>query len=115
MTAEYFIQSFKSHKMGDKGFCQLASITNRNEKRDFGFWFEILRRNGQTVYFSANSDHSTRRPYRKTFFVTGISQFETVIDALRLKAQDDLSVFLRLSDSYKGYVHMDLNQQNRYA
>jgi len=101
MTAENFIQSFHSHRMGDKGFCRLATISNQHVMYDLGFWFEIEKRNEDAMIMTAQSDSGTWKPYRQTFFINGVSQLETLIDKLRQRSQDDLHKFLRQPERYR--------------
>ena len=103
MTAEKFIQSFNSHETGDKGFCRLAIMSVQNTNYELGFWFEIEMRDEDAIIFTAKSDSCTKRPYNKTFFISGASRMETLMDKLRQKAQDDLHIFLRHSERHNSY------------
>ena len=41
---EVFIKSFKSYRSGDKGFCKLASISDKDgSKNYFGFWIDVIK------------------------------------------------------------------------
>ena len=109
MTAENFIQSFGSHRTGDKGYCRLATISTESDftKYDIGFWFEILRNNGNAMLLTIQSDPCTKKQYRKTMLIHGVMQMRAFIEELRKKAQDDLHSFLLRPERYKGYIQLE--------
>jgi len=96
MTVERFIGSFGSHQIGDNGYCRLASISAEEDNMIYvvGFWYKIIRNNGKEMVLAVQLNTSTKKSYRNTFFIGGISHLEVLIDDLRLKAQDHLCSFL---------------------
>jgi len=96
MIVEKFIQSFESYQTGDKGFCRLASISTEKDDIDYviGFWYEIIRNDGNLLVLTVQLNSCPKKPYRNTFFIGRESQLETFIDQLRLKAQDQIHSLL---------------------
>jgi len=117
MTAEKFIQSFYSHRTGDKGYCRLATVSTEygNFGYDVGFWFEILRSNGSAMLLSVKSESRTRQPYTKTILIKGIMQMRAFIDKLREKAQDELYSFLLRPELYKDNVRLAPEKRHQCA
>jgi len=109
MTTDKFIKSYKSYNTGDTGFCRLASISAKNDNKInvIGFWYKIIRNNGKVMAITVQSDSRTKRPYRKTLLINGVSDLKFIIDDLRQNVQDDLSSFLRCPDRYKGYIQLE--------
>jgi len=100
MTADKFIQSFGTHKTGDKGFCKLASMSTNHAMCDFGFWFEIIRNNGNVLVLSIQYTSYSKKQFRKTLLLNGLSQVMIFVDDIRQKAQDELCKYM-LRPSFK--------------
>jgi len=117
MTAEKFTQSFGCHKAGDKGFCRLATISTENNNNIYklGFWFEILRNNGNVMLLRIQQDFCTKKLYRETLLINRASQLHVLIDDLRQKTQNELNVFLRYSERFKTYNQLEPDINNQHA
>jgi len=100
MTAENFVQSFVSHKTGDKGYCRLASISA--EKNiiiyDIGFWFEVLRSDKGSLILTIESNFFTDSRYKNTLSIEKKSQLEVLIGNLRQMVQNQLCLFFPCTD-----------------
>ena len=95
MTEEKFIQSFGYHKAGDKGYCRLASFSTKKDKiiYDLGFWFEIIRKNGNVLILSVQLKSLIKETNRNTILFNGKSHLENFIEDLRQKTQDEVCSF----------------------
>jgi len=52
ITPEILLKSFESYRKGDKKFCKLASVSNKNDgtNKHLGFWIEFISNDKQLVF-----------------------------------------------------------------
>ena len=114
MTADKFIQSFDTHKTGDKGFCRLASMSTSNANYELGFWFEIIKNNGKAILFTVQLNSSTKEsPDKKTILINEASQLKVFFEKVRQRAHDELRALLLCPDYDQSRIELEFNNYRK--
>ena len=116
MTPQVFIQSYKIHKKGDKGFCKLASISTKNAIYDIGFCFEVIKNSDKAILLSVQSNSwSKTESAKKTLIFKGTKELAIFLDDVRLNIQDEISSLLLCSVYEQNSIQFEFNLFNKNA
>jgi len=95
ITPEVFIKSFDSYRKGDKEFCKIATISNKDDgvKKYFGFWIEILKNDSKLVALIQFESLASNEPVETIIFFKK-KHLEAFIEDARLCASSELEKLL---------------------
>jgi len=95
ITPKILLESYELYRIGDKSFCKLASMSNKNNnnKKYLGFWIEVIR-NDHVLVLSVQFESLTDDEPVQTMFFHGKESLETFIDDMRLYASKELEKVL---------------------
>ena len=91
ITPKELIESFRTFRTGDKTFCKLASVMEKdnNVKKYFGFWLEVIENNNKLVLLIQFESLRSDEPIQTVVF-SEEAQLENFVESARQNATYEL-------------------------
>ena len=101
ITPEILLESFESYRRGDKNFCKLASISDKNDgtNKYFGFWIEFIRKDKQLI-FSVQFQLFMGYEPEKTIILYRKEHLEAFIEEARLSTSKEVERLFHARSSH---------------
>ena len=95
ITPKEFIESFESYRTGDKNFCKLATVSNKENgiKKYFGFWIEVITNDTKLVLSIQFKSLTSNEPVFTKFFF-GRDHLKTFVEDARQHVSGELERML---------------------